>query len=58
MSEEIMYNDCPLHTLFILRVPFLKLVFLLSLSKKREKYDVRLCQLYFKRALLLEVGLY
>ena len=37
MSEEIMYNDCPLHTLFILRVPFLKLFFSIKFKQEERK---------------------
>lgn len=38
MSEEIMYNGCSLHTLFIRRVPFLKLIF--SIKFKQEEREV------------------
>lgn len=45
MSEEIMYNDCSLHTLFVPRVPFLKLEFSIKF-KQKEKHGMSIPTLF------------
>lgn len=54
MSEEIMYNGCSLHTLFILRGPFLKLVFSIKFKQEERKARYKNLPTIFKNSIIIE----